>query len=824
MHIEKLISKEARGVIREAISTASGNEVFFFGTFEDGVVTEVSVAARGNDAAVPAVRAATRPGGVVIHNHPSGVLTPSDADLNIAASLAEDNIAFYIVDNLASAVYVVTEPHKAVPKVCIGDGEVEMMLGPDGPVASKLDGYEIRQEQVDMATEVAGAFNGEKTLVVEAGTGVGKSLAYLLPSILWAVRNKERVVVSTKTINLQEQLTGKDIPFLQSALDIDFKAVLIKGRSNYLCLRKLDDTAKEPGLFEEKGEVKTITEWAGKTADGSLSDLGFMPKETVWAELASETDTCLRLKCGFYDRCFFHLSRRTAADADILITNHHLLFSDLAVKEAKGNFTEAAVIAPYKRAVLDEAHSIEDIATEYFGEIVSSRGVAKQLSRLWSARDSRRGLLPFLATRIIKAKLRLEDTVDDINGNISTDIMSAHASATEIFSMLFHFFESVALPAEGPVKLRLTRVVTGDENWPDVEREVRGFTEKLRRLCTSLKALTKGLGKVMAEDDEAEKELLSKVLEVSAVTGRLSHMAQAVDSILFGKGEDSVRWVHIEPAVRGGGFRINLRLSPLNVGGKLFSNLYSKLKTTVLTSATLSVGGGFKFLEGRTGIGLIPPEKKAEKLLKSPFDYKTKVRLVLDSTLREPTSSGFNASLSERIPALVKERSGATLILFTSYALLNSLYGKISGEIEEMGFNTLRQGRAPRHELLRRFREDLTSVLFGTDSFWEGVDVPGDALKTVVITRLPFEVPDDPVAEARRIDIEENGGNAFREYALPKAVIKFRQGFGRLIRKKTDSGIVVVLDKRIVTKSYGKTFLKSVPECEVLYAEEKALV
>ena len=809
---------KATGVaIREAVREASENEVFFVGTLHEGLVAAVTVAARGNDYSVPALTSAARPGDVVIHNHPGSDLTPSDADLSIAARLTEEGIAFYITDNEASKVYAVTEPFVETSYTPLSTSEITELLGPGGSVSRALERYESRDEQLCMALASSEAYNKDKLLVVEAGTGVGKSLAYLVPSILWAKRNRERVVIATKTINLQEQLIEKDLPLLRTALSEPFKAVLVKGRANYVCLRKVREFGREPDFFDE-GESAAIVEWAENTRDGSLSDLGFTPKPGTWESFASDADTCLRLKCDHYTGCFFNLSRRETAGADILVVNHHLLFSDAAIKEMKGCFTEAAVLPPYTRVVIDEAHSMEDTATDHFGAQISQAGVTKQLGRLRSLKKAKKGLLPFLVSRISRLGLPMGEISERLSNDLTGLTENCHATTRDLFGTLFHFFHSRHGTNDTLSKITVNKTIKEDEDWSELTDHVREYTLKLRKLSTGLRQVLKKISDEVSGGGEAEKELMGSMVEIRAISLRLSDIAAATEEILFTESPDAVRWVEVvAPPLDNPGrpSRVTLRLSPLSVAERINEALFDNVKTAVMTSATLSVSRSFDFFKERSGLLLADGERHSEMLLDSPFDFAAKVELVLADELAPPTSREYLNELSKVIPDIIEDSGGATLILFTSYALLTDVHNALVKPLKSMGYNLMRQGEAPRHQLLERFRNDCESVLLGTDSFWEGVDVPGDSLKTVIITRLPFEVPGDPVSTARKREIERSGGNPFKEYFMPKAIIKFRQGFGRLIRNKTDQGSVIVLDSRITKKSYGKSFLKSLPECRV---------
>lgn len=824
--LHELISDDCVTILRDAVSGAKGNEVFFLGSAENGIVSTVRPLARGNESQVPAITRMSRFGDVVIHNHPSGNLTPSNADLSVASSLAGNGIGFYIVNNPVNDIYVVVEPFRKEALSYIEKEEVEGILGPGGIISRSLPDYETRDPQLQMAQETAKAFNSNRLLLVEAGTGVGKSMAYLVPAVLWAVRNRERVVISTNTINLQEQLSKKDIPFLQSFMGVDFKAVLVKGRGNYLCLRKAKEIEREPRLFVEgwNDERNSILEWLRKSKDGSLSDLNFTPKSEVWEEFSSEADTCLRLRCEFFSDCFFNRARREAASADILVANHHLLFSDLAIRAAKADYSEAAVLPPYSRVIIDEAHNMEDVATSYFGDMVSRGGVFRQMGRLRHRKDRKKGLLPFIASKLSRLEYPMDNVITKINGDLSMTLDGCSQSVSSTFDTLYYFFSSLKETTEPEQRIRIDEDVRGSGRWDEVSEEVKNCANTIRTLVKGLKDLNRDLAQGVKGNEEAEKELLPQMIEVKAMFDRLDALSSSIENIVFGVSDDAVRWVEIREPGGARPARVTLYLSPLYVGGVLNDTLYKNFSTAVMTSATLTADGRFDFIKRRIGLDRISGERVMESLLPSPFNFLEQATLCLATDLPEPTEPGFSDALSRVIPDAIKASNGSVLVLFTSYSMMNNVFERCKNDIREMGYTFMKQGEAPRHEILERFKSDMTSVLFGTESFWEGVDVPGEALRQVIMTRLPFSVPDDPVAEARQEEIKRNGGNPFRGYSLPMAVIKFRQGFGRLIRSRSDRGIVLLLDVRASTKSYGKSFLKSLPECKVLKGKAEMVI
>lgn len=825
--MKHLFANNALEKIRAEIAACHGNEVFFLGrTAESRQVVDVEPLARGNRDTVAAIMVTASFGDVVIHNHPSGELTPSPADLEIAGALGNQGVGFYIIDNAATFCYqaVTAFSHKKLAYLSLP--EIEVFFAPGGVIAAKLPGYEQRVEQTRMAFAVAEAFNGDRVAMIEAGTGTGKSLAYLLPAALWAKRNKERVVVSTNTINLQEQLTGKDIPFLQKHAGLNFKAVLIKGRGNYLCLRKLHGHKDEPALFpDESCELEAIVDWSESTATGCRDDLGFMPKDEVWEELCCEGDQCGRTKCRYYSRCYYYSSRRNAASADILVVNHALLMADLALRQQSGQ-NSTAILPPFQRLIIDEAHHLEDVATGSLSSRVTRQGLLKLLGKLQHPRRPERGLLPRLSAGLLGESAEISDGLCAALLRILEEelLLQQHQlteqTGKEMDAIAFALNGQLktAEGGRGEQKLRLVPALYASEFW---EESLERITSLASRLAACLASLAK-LSKLLRALPEKPAEKLSGIIiDIKGIAGR---MEAAVEALSAFAGHDPLvcRWFEMKRGTKG----VMLRLcsSPLDVAPSLKTVLFEKFRTVILTSATLTVDGKFAYLGGRTGVSLLPETRISELLLASPFDYTSQVFAGVPADMPEPTAREFEAAAAELIAASLAISSGGAFILFTSYELLRRVYGRIAPKLEEMGLAPMKQGETGRHQLLSRFRSTPGSVLFGTDSFWEGVDVQGDALGLVIITRLPFRVPTEPILEARSEYISSAGGDPFMQYTVPQAVIKFKQGFGRLIRSRDDRGGVLILDRRVLSKGYGRIFLKSLPAMEVVAAGRKELL
>jgi len=811
--VERLTAA-ARTLLQEEIAAAHGREVSFVVRADpNGTLADARVVARGTIDAVLALPGVAQKGEMVLHNHPSGLLEPSGADLHVAARLHDEGVGFGIVNNDVSTLYVVVECPRARALRRLDALDIANLLTESGPVARVLGtaAFEDRPGQRDMAAYIADVYNDGGIALLEAGTGVGKSFAYLVPAIEWARLNGERTVVSTNTINLQEQLVGKDLPILSRAFSTGDRTVtfaLLKGWRNYLCLSRLEQArAGQESLFDDGrgAELEAIAGWASRTADGSLSDLVEEPSNDVWDAVAAESDLCTRLKCPHFDRCFVFAARRRAAEADVVVVNHHLLASDLAVRIASDNWQEAAVLPPYRRLVLDEAHHLEDVAAQHLGMQVSMLGVQRLLGRL---ERNGRGLLPTLAAELSSHDDLLGAASRDLLGRTVLDALSAARRwADELFGRLARRLDTE--PAAAPV-LRLTDAFAGDTVWRE------GLDVALDNLLIAFSKLREGVETItdrLSIDDPAEMRT-RLIGELRGVVRRLDSAAEGLKATLQPVGYRppagaAVRWME-----RRGRRTPNLTLSavPLDLAPVLKEALFDRVETVILTSATLAAGGEFTFLEERLGLSLPPSRVTIREILPSPFDFGAQCVFGIPTDIPEPRDdeSGHGAAVARVLLDLAHASDGGIFALFTSHGQLRRTADAIRGAVAAR-WPLLVQGEGQRDQLLRRFRDAGSAILLGTDSFWEGVDVPGRALRVLILAKLPFKVPSEPLTAARLERLTAAGVDGFTHYLVPLAALKLKQGFGRLIRTKSDVGAVVLLDRRVVTKRYGASMLEGLP-------------
>lgn len=675
------------------------------------------------------------------------------------------------------------------------------MLEEGGDFSAKFPGYEYRPQQVEMLRAVAEAFNKRQHLLVEAGTGTGKSIAYLLPAVHFAMQNGERVVISTNTINLQDQLFLKDIPDLQKILPFEFKAALLKGRSNYICLRRLAALRSAANLsLDELRVLAKVLVWLPSTMTGDQAEL-FMPtleERLVWNRICSDSENCLAERCAFRQdgKCFFYRARQRAERAHLIIVNHALLLSDVAV--------ENRVLPEYRYLIVDEAHHLEEATTQQLSFEVNLRGIQRLLSEL-SQRPGPRRYGGYLAEVVARCRKGVPEAIER---ELESYIQDLHREVEAAERTLYEFFEALSLflKEHGQTKgeydqtIRLTNGLRVQPAWANVEIAGDNFSLHLFKLSDGLRRLYSGLGDLEGYDISDYEDLLQGLVGYHQ---RLENLREQLNALVAQPSSESIYWAEISANDE----EISLHAAPLHIGHLVERHLLQSKECVILTSATLCTDGDFSFIKERLNAW-----EARELAVGSPFDYVHSTLLYLVDDIPEPNQPHYQKAVEQGLIALCQATRGRTLVLFTSHSQLRNTSRAITQALAENDIIVFQQGDgSSRRQLLEHFRTTPRSVLLGTRSFWEGIDVMGEALSCLVIVRLPFSVPSDPVFAAR----SETFQDPFGQYAVPEAILRFRQGFGRLIRSKTDRGVVVIFDKRVLTKSYGRAFLNSLPECTV---------
>lgn len=718
--------------------------------------------------------------------------------------------------------------------------KVLKLIQSDGLLSRSLKGFEPRLQQQKMMANIIDAYNHDQITLIEAGTGTGKSLAYLIPALIWALRGNERSVISTNTITLQEQLISKDIPHLLKVLNLDLKVVLVKGMNNYLCLRKLEDAHSELQLFpsEDYAEIEKIEAWRQKTAEGSRSDLPFVPSPSTWDRVGAESEACSHHQCPHYQQCYFFKARRQAQDAHLLIVNHHLLFTDLVKRAAQNNYSEMSSLPAYKRVILDEAHHIEDIATEYFAARLNRLDLLRLLARLSADKNApAQGKLLLLKEKMhsIFPNRPPRDVMEIIN-RLTIDLPGLrHVLQEKIhqaFDVFAQFIDYVKKPFQGgsqeettpfEQKLRIRDEHRLSLKWKEeVIPYAEGLIEALKQYQQVLNNLEADLK--LVDHDRLQEQTKSVRCDIQALASRLEMAIQLAHQFFLQENPISkVRWMELQPMKTL--MNVHLVDTDLDISQALVDFLFSKFATIVLCSATLSTNQKFSFIRQRLGLNhpLLSERSITEYVYDSPFDYRKQALLAVPTDMPPPSHDDFNEIAYENVWRAIEISHGQAFVLFTSYHMLKACHEQLASRLEANRYPVFKQGDDHRQALLHKFRSTHRAVLFGTDSFWEGVDVAGDALRCVIIVKLPFKVPSEPIIQARTEAIIESGGDPFFEYAVPHAIVKFKQGFGRLIRNKWDRGCIVCLDTRLVMKGYGKLFLDSLPPCEKAFMNASCL-
>ena len=812
MDIKDRFSKESLQTIKKYLEEQNNKSMIFKATFdEDELIQEPFFLSLYKKKSFEETLTKVARNEVVIRTTKPNQLYPSDMELELSEELyTRRNIAYCLLSSDLDDFYFVQD----IDRIFLEDIDIKNYFSKDGILAKEIKGFEYRQEQEEMAQYIQEAINEDKKIIVEAGTGTGKTLAYLIPAIKWAVANKKKVIIATNTINLQEQLLLKDIPLAKSIIKDEFSYVLVKGRNNYVCKRLFNELALgkniDIGTFsiEAREQIEYILKWGNKTKTGDKAELPFEVYPDVWELVQSTTELCLGKKCPYRKECFYMKTRMEKMEADILISNHHVFFADLNVRAETDFDSEYLILPRYDMVIFDEAHNIESVARSYFSVEVSKISFTRLLNRIYQRKNKRK--------KEKSALIRVEDTVDEKNLEDSEQYIYLLNTLKEEISILQNigdeYFDEIRkiyeTNTEAPIKKSLN----------NFEMTKSRFLENLREKKDIFQSKLIDFSNLMMSFNNVIDEEKDKNPEVINFNNHLKMFKAYIDSFKFinsFEDDNYIYWLDINSKRTN----VVLTATPLNIAQKLSTVLFDNLDRLVFASATIVVNGSFDYFKKSLGLD---EEDCIEAIIKSPFDYNEQMSVYIPSDIQDSENiNAFVSDASRFILNILLKTNGKAFILFTSYTMLNQIYYSISKKLKDKGFEVFLHGDKPRSQLIKEFKEAENPILFGTTSFWEGVDVQGENLSNVIITKLPFLVPTDPVVSAISKKIEENGGNSFTDFQLPEAIIKFKQGVGRLIRKKTDSGNIFILDNRILKKRYGSLFINALPSQKNIKILEK---
>ena len=812
MDIRDRFSKESLQIIKKYLEENNNKSIIFKATFDDDELIQepffLSLYKKKNFE-----ETLTKVGKneVVIRTTKANQLYPSDVELELSEELYNRrNIAYCLLSSDLDDFYFVQD----IDRTKLEKIDIENYFAKDGILAQEIRGFEYRQEQEEMANSIQNAINENTKIIVEAGTGTGKTLAYLLPAIKWAVANRKKVIIATNTINLQEQLLLKDIPLAKSIIKDEFSYVLVKGRSNYLCKRLFNELALGKNIdietfsMEAREQIKYILEWGNKTKTGDKAELPFEVYPDVWELVQSTTELCLGKKCPYRKECFHMKARMEKMEADVLISNHHVFFADLNVRAETDFDSEYLILPRYDMVIFDEAHNIESVARSYFSVEVSKISFTRLLNRIYQKENRKK--------KGNSALKKVEESIDEKYLEDSQQYISLLKALKEEVSILQNisseYFDEIRkiyeTNTEAPIRKSLNNFEMTKSRFLDNLREKKEiFQEKLADFLNLMMAFNNVI------DEEKDKNP-----EVINFNNHLKMFKAYIDNFKFinsFKDDNYIYWLDINSKRTN----VVLTATPLNIAKKLSSVLFENLNRLVFASATIVANGNFDYFKKSLGLD---EEDCIESIIKSPFNYEKQMSVYIPTDIQNSENiNAYVTDASKFILDILLKTKGKAFILFTSYTMLNQIYYSISKKLINKGFEVFLHGDKPRSQLIKEFKEAENPILFGTTSFWEGVDVQGENLSNVIITKLPFLVPTDPVVSAISKKIEEDGGNAFTDFQLPEAIIKFKQGVGRLIRKKTDSGNIFILDNRILKKSYGSLFINALPSQKNIKMLEK---
>nr|WP_241633618.1 ATP-dependent DNA helicase [Fusobacterium gastrosuis] len=727
-------------------------------------------------------------------------LYPSDLELEISEDLYnKKNVAFCILSNKLDDFYFVQD----IDRINLDKIDIAPFFEKEGVLAKSIKNFEYREEQKSMALSVQRGINENKKIIVEAGTGTGKTLAYLIPAIKWAIQNQKKIIIATNTINLQEQLLYKDIPIVRSIIDEKFSYALVKGRNNYLCKRLFNEVSIKGNvdldLFgsESKEQLEHILKWGNKTETGDKSELPFEVNGDVWELVQSTTELCIGKKCPHRKQCFYMRTRREKIDANVLIANHHLFFADLNVRANTDFDSEYLILPKYDMVIFDEAHNIESVARSYFSMEISKFSFNRLVNRIFSKSNKRKQkpALNRLEESVDRANLENPGIYDLTLENIKDSIQVLQIVAEEYFEELRKVFDN---GNENGVKKVLTSYEMKKSNFLESSREKK---EKFQNLLKDFMNLLETFLNLLDGEKDKNPDIIN-------FKNYINIYKAFIDSFLFINNlseEEYIYWIDINAKRTN----VVLTATPLNIAKKLNTSLFENINRLVFASATLTADRNFNYF--KKSIGLLE-EECIEEIIDSPFNYDEQMKVYIPTNIQDSDKLDlFYEDAANFILSILLKTQGKAFILFTSYTMLNQVYYSIKNELLENNFEIFLHGEKPRSQLITEFKKAINPILFGTTSFWEGVDVQGDNLSNVIIVKLPFLVPTDPIVSAISKKIEEEGGNSFFDYQLPEALIKFKQGIGRLIRNKTDKGNIFILDNRMIKKNYGVSFINAIP-------------
>jgi len=812
MDIKERFSEKSLQTIKEYLIENDNKSIIFKATFDENeVIQEPFFLSLYKKKTFEETLTKVKRDEVVIRITKPNQLYPNDLELELSEELFNRrNIAYCLLSSDLDDFYFIQD----IDRTNLEKIDIENYFSENGILVNEIKGFEHRHEQEEMAKNIQKAINDNRKIIVEAGTGTGKTLAYLIPAIKWAIANKKKVIIATNTINLQEQLLLKDIPLAKSVIKDEFSYALVKGRTNYLCKRLFTELSLgksvdiETFSMEAREQIEYILKWGNKTKTGDKAELPFEVYPDVWELVQSTTELCLGKKCPFRKECFHMKTRMKKMEADILISNHHVFFSDLNVRAETDFDSEYLILPRYDMVIFDEAHNIESVARSYFSVEVSKISFTRLLHRIYQKKSKKK--------KEKSALTRVEETIDEkylektgdyleLLKNMKSEIYILQTIGDEYFDEIRKMFET---NTEAPIRKSLN----------NFEMTKSNFLENLRAKKEFFQAkLAEFLNLMMAFNNVIDEEK-DKNPEVINFNNHLKIFKKYIDSFKFINNfsdDDYVYWLDINSKRTN----VVLTATPLNIAQKLSSVLFENLNRLVFASATIMANGNFEYFKKSLGLD---EEECMECFIESPFDYENQMSVYIPADIQDSENlNAFITDASKFILDILKKTKGKAFILFTSYTMLNQIYYSLVNKLKNSNFEIFLHGEKPRSQLIKEFKEAKNPVLFGTTSFWEGVDVQGENLSNVIITKLPFLVPTDPIVSAISKKIEESGGNSFSDFQLPEAIIKFKQGVGRLIRKKTDRGNVFILDSRVIKKKYGSAFIKALPSQKNIKILEK---